>query len=170
MRYREDIASVGKSFTQISRHLQWQFSSFLEKRGLTISRVRVMMEIARHEGATQSELATLLRIEQPSVVGLIDALEKAGMVVRRQSRTDRRAKSLFLTPRARREIFGILRFAVQVRRMAFSGVDLERLAAARSAIEGIAANLEKMNATGAVKPYQHGGMGNHTRFTALKSL
>lgn len=47
----------------------------------------------------QKELAALLALDNSSVVRLIDMLEHAGHLVRRESADDRRAKALELTPR-----------------------------------------------------------------------
>ena len=49
---------------------------------------------------TQQELADQLHKDKNSVTKLVDAIERKGFVIRRQSRNDRRANTLLLTDKA----------------------------------------------------------------------
>ena len=49
---------------------------------------------------TQQELADLMQKDKNSVTSLVDAIERKGFVVRRQSKTDRRSNTLVLTEKA----------------------------------------------------------------------
>ena len=51
----------------------------------------------------QKELATALSIEGPSLVRLLDNLERRGLIERREDETDRRARGIHLT-RAGRDL------------------------------------------------------------------
>ena len=51
----------------------------------------------------QKELATALSIEGPSLVRLLDNLERRGLIERREDETDRRARGIYLT-RAGRDL------------------------------------------------------------------
>src|SRR3954469_8258107 len=55
------------------------------------------------EGVRQKELATAMSIEGPSLVRLLDSLERRGFIERREDESDRRARGIFLT-RAGREL------------------------------------------------------------------
>ena len=46
----------------------------------------------------QKELATALGIEGPSLVRLLDNLERRGLIERREDESDRRARGIYLTP------------------------------------------------------------------------
>ena len=50
---------------------------------------------------SQHELSRLLHVNRTMMVGLIDAMEGAGLVERRRNPTDRRSYALGLTPRGR---------------------------------------------------------------------
>jgi DNA-binding MarR family transcriptional regulator len=56
------------------------------------------------EGLRLTDLSERLLIRPPSVTGLIDRLERAGLVLREGSRTDMRAKQVALTPKGREVI------------------------------------------------------------------
>jgi MarR family transcriptional regulator for hemolysin len=56
----------------------------------------------RDEAVTQTELASDLGIETPSLVRLLDRLSADGWVERRVCSEDRRARRLHMTPRAKK--------------------------------------------------------------------
>ena len=58
------------------------------------------MYIAENQGFSQTELARLLAVETPSLVPVLDQLEKQGLIERRPSEQDRRQKALYLLPAA----------------------------------------------------------------------
>ena len=53
------------------------------------------------EGLRQKELAAAMGIEAPSLVRLLDSLSAAGLLLRAEDATDRRARRLTLTPEGR---------------------------------------------------------------------
>jgi len=95
--------------------------------GLTLSRARLLMQLAKADGPIQSDLAELLDIEQPTLVRLLDGLERTGMIERRAVAGDRRARRVFLTPVARAQAEDILAFLTELRADVLEGVDREEL-------------------------------------------
>lgn len=75
----------------------------LRPRGMSHSQWRVVLEVSR-SGApmTQSALAAELGVESPTMVRLLDRLEQKGWITRAPCPTDRRARYVELTARARR--------------------------------------------------------------------
>jgi len=59
-------------------------------------------------GLSQVELGRLLIMHRSNVTGLVDRLEKRGLVARREDATDRRAYRVVLTPAGRRLLEEIL--------------------------------------------------------------
>ena len=59
----------------LMRDLRRSYDRQAQAVGLTLSRARALTMLARHEGATQAELAALLDIEPPTLKRQIDALE-----------------------------------------------------------------------------------------------
>ncbi|MBS0523754.1 MAG: MarR family transcriptional regulator [Proteobacteria bacterium] len=55
------------------------------------------------DGVRQKELATAMSIEGPSLVRLLDSLERRGFIERREDENDRRARGIHLT-RAGRDL------------------------------------------------------------------
>jgi DNA-binding MarR family transcriptional regulator len=82
-----------------------QFQSFSEQEsaalGLTSQQYQALLAIKGHpesEMITITELAQWLLIKHNSAVGLVDRLEKEGLVIRRPSAQDRRRVGVELTP------------------------------------------------------------------------
>ncbi|MBD0415699.1 MarR family winged helix-turn-helix transcriptional regulator [Oryzicola mucosus] len=125
-----------------NRKLQAIFEAKAKEQGLTFSRARMLIYLAHHEGVTQSELATVFEIEQPSVVGLIDALEKKGFVERRSVAGDRRAKGIVLTDVARAEAKKMFLFLDQARVQMLDGIKDDEIQVAASVILRLSMNIE----------------------------
>jgi len=89
----------------VSRLWRVQVNETLGEFDLTASAWAVLRILRDEgEGRTQKELAGELAIEGPTLVKLLDGLEKGGWIERRISEADRRAKTIWLKPGARPRI------------------------------------------------------------------
>lgn len=131
---------------QASKNLQTMMDAQAKTQGLTLSRARLLFYLAQHEGVTQSEIASVFHIEQPSVVGLVDALERKGLVERHSMVTDRRAKSLMLTEAARAQVTNILEFIETTETLLLEGIDDDELEVAFRVITRLNASIERKKA------------------------
>ena len=109
--------------------------------GLTLSRARLLMQLAKADGPIQSDLAGLLDIEQPTLVRLLDGLERTGMIERRAAEGDRRARRVFLTPVARAQAEDILAFLIDLRADVLDGIDREELEVALRVLSRMSRNI-----------------------------
>jgi len=80
--------------------------TYFARFGLSGSQWGLLRNLQRAEeeglkGLRLPDLSERLLIRPPSVTGLVDRLERAGLVVREGSRTDLRAKQVALTPKGR---------------------------------------------------------------------
>jgi len=69
--------------------------------GLTRAQCSTLGYLARNEGVNQAGLADLLEIRPMTLVRQIDRMQESGWIERRPDPTDRRARRLFLTDKAR---------------------------------------------------------------------
>lgn len=89
---------------RLARRLRQAVDAELSQLGLTEATWRPLVYMRRlGDGVRQKELATALSIEGPSLVRLLDSLERRGLIERREDENDRRARGLHLT-RAGREL------------------------------------------------------------------
>ena len=119
-------ADVGRAFGflvhDVSRLIKRQFDRRARQIGLPITRQQaaVVLNIAGKEGVSQAEVATWLDIEPIALVRMLDKLHEEGLVERRPHPTDRRVRTLWLTPAAHPVIERILAINEAIRQEAFS--------------------------------------------------
>lgn len=102
----------GYQLAYVARRWRRELDESLAGFGLTDASWRPLVHLGRlGEGARQNDLARSLGIEGPSLVRLLDRLAAAGFIERREDASDRRAKTLHLTPEGRR-LVGRLRAVV----------------------------------------------------------
>lgn len=88
----------GFRVARIARRLRQAIDAELRLLGLTEATWRPLVYVRRlGDGVRQKELATALSIEGPSLVRLLDNLERRGLIERREDESDRRARGIHLT-------------------------------------------------------------------------
>jgi MarR family transcriptional regulator for hemolysin len=101
---RPEQIDFGFSVARIARRLRQAVDAELQVYGLTEATWRPLAYVGRLGGGVrQKELATALSIEGPSLVRLLDNLERRGLIERREDESDRRARGIYLT-RAGRDL------------------------------------------------------------------
>jgi MarR family transcriptional regulator for hemolysin len=92
----------------------------------------------------QRDLAEAVGIDSSTLVRLIDALDRAGLV-KRQTESDRRARILHVTPRGRAVVEQVDAVIEEVRHKVLAGIADADLAAALGVIEHVAAAVEALH-------------------------
>jgi DNA-binding MarR family transcriptional regulator len=91
---------IGFLIHDVSRLRRNAFDQFMKPLGITRSQWWVIAFLSRKDGMMQTELATQLDIGKVTLGGLVDRLDEAGWIERRQDAADRRAKRVYLTPKS----------------------------------------------------------------------
>ena len=127
----------------VSRLIKRRFDRRARQTGLPITRrqAAVVLYIARNEGVSQSEVATWLDLEPIALVRMLDKLHEEGLVERRAHPTDRRVRTLWLTPTARPVIERILAINQTIREEAFAGMPAHARDIVIDILDGIKENL-----------------------------
>jgi MarR family transcriptional regulator for hemolysin len=95
-------AAFGRTLVRVARAWRREADEALAECGLSEAKAVPLTVLARSGGeARLGVLAGLLGIEGPSLLRLVDLLERDGLLVRRADPTDRRAKLIRLTARGR---------------------------------------------------------------------
>lgn len=110
---------IARLIFDTSRMWRAQVNTVLAEYDLTASAWEVI-RVLRDEGQgqTQKELASALAIEGPTLVKLLDNLERLNWIERRVAPTDRRAKTIWLIDSAKAQIneaddkLGMVRHAI----------------------------------------------------------
>jgi DNA-binding MarR family transcriptional regulator len=127
----------------VSRLIKRRFDRKARQTGLPITRrqAAVMLYIARNEGVSQTEVATWLDLEPIALVRMLDKLNEEGLVERRAHPTDRRVRTLWLTPAARLVVTQILAINKTIRDEAFGGMPTHARDTVIDILDAIKGNL-----------------------------
>lgn len=110
--------------------------------GMTQARWITLLYISRGGiGLLQKDLAERMGIEGPSLVRLLDALENAGLVTRKEAEEDRRGKTLALTRTAQPIIDEIERVVGDSRQHLLGDVSDEDIASCIRVLRHIRENI-----------------------------
>lgn len=90
--------SVGVWLHDAWHHYQRALNDELEPQGITLRQAQVLGWLALAGPLSQSELAERMRIEPPTLVGILDRMERDGWLRRRPCPQDRRRK--LISPQA----------------------------------------------------------------------
>ncbi|HEX5453124.1 MAG TPA: MarR family transcriptional regulator [Stellaceae bacterium] len=117
--------SFGFLVNDVARLFGRRFSHNGKRLGLTRAQCRTLGYLARNEGINQAGLADVLEIRPMTLVRQIDRMEEAGWIERRPDPSDRRARRLFLTAKARPILGRIWKVATETRNEALARLSPE---------------------------------------------
>ena len=130
---------IGKTARQWRRAVDRQLQPF----GLTEATWLPLLHVARANAPMrQKDLAASLSLDNSSVVRLLNELQAAGLVERREEDVDRRAKAIVLTELGRTTVVKVERSSRAVREKVLAGLSDAELLAASQTIERIYAALQ----------------------------
>jgi MarR family transcriptional regulator for hemolysin len=127
---------------KVSRKVRTLFDARVRERGLTLARARTLMLLARKDGMTQTELADALEIEDPTLVRLLDGLEKQELIERRPVHGDRRAKRVALSAAGQKQAVLVGEIVQEVHNDVLKDVSEDDLRAALRVFHAMTRNLE----------------------------
>jgi MarR family transcriptional regulator, transcriptional regulator for hemolysin len=94
--------ALGFRLARVTKLMREQVDAELRPHGLTQATWRPLVYLSTGgDGTSQKELAQALGVEGPSVVTLLDGLERRGLIRRQPDEVDRRVRRIFLTDAGR---------------------------------------------------------------------
>jgi DNA-binding MarR family transcriptional regulator len=109
---------------------------------LTPEQWSVLVRLWERDGRTQSDLCESTFRDKPTMSRMIDALEKGGLVVRRATEGDARAKLVFLTAAARELKPRLVPVAKRLVGQMMKDIPERDLETTRATLQRIVANLD----------------------------
>ena len=107
----------------VARLLRWSFDRQSQDLGLTRAQWSVLAHLFRGDGIQQKSLACLMDIAPITLARHLDHLEVDAWIERRDDPNDRRAKRVYLTPKAKPMIEKLGKLGQKIRKQALSGID-----------------------------------------------
>lgn len=87
---------------RIIRAIELHSRDLLDSSGLTGPQLAALTEVARAGGLSAGALAHALRVGQPTVTGIVERLERRGLLIRSRNDVDRRSVDIAITDDGRR--------------------------------------------------------------------
>jgi DNA-binding MarR family transcriptional regulator len=111
--------------------------------GVTGPQRLVIRIVGRFPGISPGEIADILKVHKSTLTGVLQRLEKRGLIERRSSADDRRRSLVSLTPSGRK-VDAVRAGTVEAAlRRAMNKLTAEELAGAEAALAAVAAELER---------------------------
>lgn len=141
---------------QIPRRWRAAMTAEVARYGLTGATARPLFYIARlGDGVRPKDLAETLEIERPSLAQLLDRLEHAGLIERREDPHDRRGKTLHLTAEGAKIARQTTDIAERMAEHMLAGVTDEDVAVCERALSWILANVAEIFEQGGAREQDH---------------
>jgi len=132
---------LGFLIHDVSRLRRSAFDRCLKPLNVTRSQWWVLAYLSREDGMTQSQLAEELDLGKVAVGGLIDRLEKAGLLRRAADASDRRINRIFLEPKSKQLIARMRKVSHRLNEQILDGLADIKLEAAATTLDAMKRNL-----------------------------
>jgi len=108
---------------------------------MTLAQCKALVILFKNEGISQKRLSELSDIEPMTLVRILDRMEAEGYIERRADPADRRARTLFVTPKASPLLNQIWAVASATRNEILAGLSTEERNTLMSLLERVHENL-----------------------------
>ena len=126
----------------LTSHLfETALNSELSGTGITLRQVQVLACLALYGKLAQNELASQLRIEPPTLVRILDRMERDGWIERVESPKDRRKKIIHTTDKAISKWATIIECGERMEKQATEGLSQSQLQTMKKTLTLIRHNL-----------------------------
>jgi len=116
---------------------------FRERFGLTGAKWKIIAVLSIKEGITQKHIADMLFVEAPTLVSVIDKMEKDGYVRRESDSNDRRNNLIFMTKKSKDIVDPIIDSILEIRNMGLDKISKKDMESAKKVLAQIITNTEK---------------------------
>ena len=113
----------------------------LTPHGITFRQSQVIGWLMLEVEMSQADLAARMMIEPPTLVGILDRMERDGLIIRRHSTVDRRCKLVGLTPTAVPIWERIIECLSRIREHAMSGLTAQEQTLLKDLLSRVQYNL-----------------------------
>ncbi|MBI3841758.1 MAG: MarR family transcriptional regulator [Thaumarchaeota archaeon] len=135
--------AIGLIIKIASKSIEKTLDVELRKRcGLSSGQWKVIGALALRNGLSQKDLAEMVFVEGPTLVPILDRMEKDGLVQRRVDKQDRRNNLVFLTKKSELLIDSIIDCVLYVRKVITRDIPVEQLEVTKNVLKKITKNSD----------------------------
>jgi len=136
-----ELDNFGYLLGETARVLTRRFDEYAQANGVTHTQWMVLIALLRQEGISQAQLAKYLEVEPISMSRMIDRLQAGDLIHRVEDPSDRRVKTLYLTPNAKKVLKRLRSFGAEVLAEARAGISDEEIQRFVVTVSRIRSNL-----------------------------
>lgn len=140
------LRQLGFLLKDVSRRYTRRFEERAHRLSLTLSQCKALIYLEGSEGVSQKRLAELTELDPMTLVRILDRMQADGWVQRCFDPSDRRAYSLWLTPKAKPVVEHIWQLIHETRAEMLQGLSGEERTALVTLLERVHANLTSLPA------------------------
>jgi MarR family transcriptional regulator for hemolysin len=137
--------SIGYWVYMTSRMIEQAMNDEIAGHGITYRQFQVLAWLALEGNLSQNQLADRMRIEAPTLVGILDRMEQQEWIERQPDTRDRRKKIITPTAKVRPVWERMTACARRVRAQAAEGISVEELELVKSVLTRMQDNLRNRN-------------------------
>lgn len=124
----------------------WEKAADIELRqrfGLIGAQWKIIVILSMKEGITQKQIADMAFVEAPTLVPIIDKMEKENYITRQSDPKDRRNNLIFMTEKSKDIVDPIIDCIVEIRNMGLAKISKKDMEVAKKVLEQITSNTEE---------------------------
>lgn len=110
--------------------------------GLSGAKWKIIVALSLKEGITQKQIADMVFVEAPTLVPVIDKMEKEGFLIRKADPDDRRNNLIFMTKKSIDIVDPIIDCILEMRNMGLNKISKKDMEVTRKVLEQIMINTE----------------------------
>ena len=136
--------SIGFIINRTAKALVYAFDQELRNKfGITFGQWKIIMILANNnDGLTQKEIADKLGLEGPTIIPIIDKLEKDEFIKRIVDKNDRRNNQIFLTEKTIRSLDSIVSYALKIKEISIRNISEQDISITKHTLEKIWCNIQ----------------------------
>ena len=115
----------------------------MQRFGLTGGKWKIITVLSLNEGVTQKHLADMAFVEAPTLVPVIDKMEKEGYITRQPDLNDRRNNLIFMTEKAKEMVDPIIECILEIRDKGLNKISKKDLEITKKVLQQIKQNTEE---------------------------
>lgn len=150
MLHQDFEQSVGYWLTVVTQAYHRAISDELAPHGITYRQSMVLGWLALEGELSQTELASKMMVEPPTLVGILDRMERDGWITRHGCPNDRRKNLIRANPGAEPVWEKIVECALRVRAEATAGMSEQELDTLKKLLKRMRQNIEARETSPAV--------------------
>jgi MarR family transcriptional regulator for hemolysin len=124
----------------------WEKAAEIELRerfGLTGAKWKIIVALSLKEGITQKHIADMVFVEAPTLVPVMDKMQKDGYLTRQADPKDRRNNLIFMTKKSKDVVDPIIDCILEIRNMGLNRISKKDMEITKKVLAQIVSNTEE---------------------------